>query len=148
MLMAADKFEGTVKVHTRKSMKKFEVDPTRHTLDLEVVRLATYAPGFLNKQVILVLWSNGVSGSLFRQLQKDYVQKLKNYYCLQNLGIKHEYPEELFQAFRFIQKKLSQMHEEGEDYFNDPFIKPLIKIICFNRFREVRKRFRIHDEFC
>mmetsp|Transcript_1810 Transcript_1810/g.1598 ORF Transcript_1810/g.1598 Transcript_1810/m.1598 type:complete len:104 (-) Transcript_1810:66-377(-) len=97
MLLAADKFAGDVKIHTRKSMRKFELDSSQKELDLEIVRPATYMTGYLNKQVILVLWANGVEISTFLALQFEYVKNLISYYHLEQFGSIYAYPEEIFQ---------------------------------------------------
>ena len=147
MLMATETFGGDVKVHTRKSMLKFSMEETKTSLDLEVVRLATYMPGYLNKQVILVLWANGIHQKIFQKMQFKFVEKLLSFFKLKYLNGEFEYPNEIFQSFRIIGKKLYEMHAKHINYSNDPFIKPMIKAICFNKFKEVRKRFRIYDEY-
>ena len=145
VLMTADLSDHSQKILVRKSMRKFELNPLQIDVDLEVIRLATYSPGYLNKQIILLLWSNGIDPQIFIDLQRNYFLKLKEYYNLQNLGINHKYPAELFQSFKFIQSKLIDLHAKGVDYYNDPFIKPIIKTIWYNRLRNLRKKFRIYD---
>lgn len=45
-------------------------------VDLEVVRLATYAAGYLSKQIIVMLWANGVDSTVMLNMQKWYVDEL------------------------------------------------------------------------
>ena len=129
VLMSAKFYDGDIKIYTRKSMRKFDLAAGQKKVELEVIRLATFSQGYLNKQIILVLWSNGVNISVFLQLQSAYISKLRGYFNLENLGIEYEFPSEIFQSFRFIQWKLSIMHKKGMDYYADPFIMPIIKII-------------------
>ena len=55
-------------------MRKFEMDDKK--VDLEVVRLATYAAGYLSKQIIVMLWANGVDSTVMLNMQKWYVDEL------------------------------------------------------------------------
>jgi len=47
-------------------MKKFDVPPG--LVDLDVIRLCTYSPLFLNKQIIVLLWHGGVPMEVFINL--------------------------------------------------------------------------------
>ncbi|CAI2372025.1 unnamed protein product [Moneuplotes crassus] len=147
VLLATNNLEDESKILTRKSMNKFGLRPTQVQLTLEVIRLATYMNGYLNKQIILVMWSNGIDEDVFIKIQQNYISELLSYYHLKNLDIDSRYPAELFQSFCIIQRKIEGMHNQGDDYYKDPFIKPIIKSICFNRLRDVCKKFRIFDEF-
>lgn len=52
-------------------MKKFEVNPG--DIDLDVIRLCTYSPLYLNKQIIALLWHGGVHEKTFIDLQNEQV---------------------------------------------------------------------------
>ena len=56
-------YTNDVVVLFTKGMKKFEVPET--DIDLDVIRLCTYSPAYLNKQVIELLWHGGVGHSVF-----------------------------------------------------------------------------------
>ncbi|CAI2372647.1 unnamed protein product [Moneuplotes crassus] len=147
VLLATNNLAGNCKVLTKKSMNKFELPESQTEVNLEVIRLATYMNGYLNKQIILVMWSNGIDENVFIKIQQNYISELLSYYHLKNLDIDSRYPAELFQSFCVIQRKIEGMHKQGDDYYKDPFIKPIIKSICFNRLRDVCKKFRIFDKF-
>ena len=74
VLMGCNMLEMGVKVYARPSMRKFEMDDKK--VDLEVVRLATYAAGYLSKQIIVMLWANGVDSTVMLNMQKWYVDEL------------------------------------------------------------------------
>ena len=50
-------------------MIKFKSDPT----DLEILEFNRYRPGFLNRQIIILLKSLRVSDSAFEELQHENV---------------------------------------------------------------------------
>ncbi|CAI2372036.1 unnamed protein product [Moneuplotes crassus] len=147
VLLATNNLSDGVKIKTRKSMNKFDLPEGYDVANLEVIRLATYMSGYLNKQIILVMWSNGIDEEVFIKIQKSYISTLLSYYNLENLDKDSKYPVELYQSFCIIERKLSEMYINGEDFYQDPFIEPIIKRICLNRLRDVRKKFRILDKF-
>ena len=98
MLLGYDKCKGSTLVYTRPSMKKFKYTGKHGKVDLEVVRLATYAPGYLSKQYIVMLWANGIFASKFVKMQKDYVNDMIACYNLEKIGIGYEFRQDLFQS--------------------------------------------------
>ncbi|KAM0687981.1 hypothetical protein COBT_000772, partial [Conglomerata obtusa] len=56
----------------RKSMKKYE---STHKM-LEIITFSQYIPGFLNRQIILLLESLGISKETFLNLHDDYISNL------------------------------------------------------------------------
>ncbi|CAI2367875.1 unnamed protein product [Moneuplotes crassus] len=147
MLMASQLFDGDdVQVKTRRSMRKFDLDPSIKSVDLEVVRLATYMPGYLNKQVLLVLWANGIEIDTFLGLQRNFVGNLIDYFKLKKFGSFYSYPEIILQSFRIITTRLYSMHAKDIPYHLDPFIAPMIKAISLSKFKGIKKKFRIYDE--
>lgn len=137
------------KVQVRQSMKKFEVSSEINPiLDLEVIRMATYSTGYLNKQVIGILWANGVEPEIFLEMQKRYVADIKSHYSTDSLKQRSsEYPYQVLSAIKFIDSKLKKAYKDV-DLYSDPFIGPLIKLVCYNRFYELRTRFRVYDPDC
>ena len=79
-------------------MKKFEYSTEDGKVDLEVVRLATYTPGYLNKQIIIILWANGIPETTFLKLQKDYVDDLVACFHLKSIGVDYEFRKDIFQS--------------------------------------------------
>lgn len=149
LVSSKNEFKGDVKVKIRKSMKKFERKEEDKKVDLDVIRMATYSHGYLNKQIIAILWSNGVEPKVFLDMQKAYVEDILNIYKLDKFKFKDDYPFMLFSSIKFLDYKLHSVHKEGRvDYYSDPFIGPLIKLVCYTKFKELRKRFRVFDKNC
>ena len=135
------------KVQVRPSMKKFEINTEIYnTLDLEVIRMATYSTGFLNKQVIGILWSNGVPEDVFLKMQNAYVETIYKQNDIFKMEVTEEYPAQLLSAIKFLTIKLRNVYKKGLNIYRDPLIGPLVKLVCYNRFTELRKRFRVYDE--
>lgn len=149
LVCSKDKFEGDVKVKVRKSMKKFDTKSDNNKVDLEVIRLATFSRGYLNKQIIAILWANGVEKEVFLDMQKKYVDHITSAFKLERNRSSDDIPFMLFSSIKFIDYKLRCVHKDDKiNYFKDPFIGPLIKLVCYNKFKELRKRFRVYDEYC
>ena len=45
-------------------------------MDLEIIRMATYSHGYLNKQIISILWANGIPEQIFLKMQKEYITEI------------------------------------------------------------------------
>ena len=128
-------------------MKKFEINTdVNNTFDLEVIRMATYSTGYLNKQVIGILWSNGVPEEIFLKMQNSYVETIYKQNDIFKMQMTDEYPTQLLSAIKFLTIKLRKVYEDGVNIYRDPLIGPLMKLVCYNRFTELRKRFRVYDE--
>ncbi|KAF8753423.1 RNA-dependent RNA polymerase [Rhizoctonia solani] len=68
MVRLDPKLEGRV-LCLRPSMTKFEAE---HDLSLEIARaFVTYSPCFLNRPLVVLLWSGGVEDDVFLNLMKD-----------------------------------------------------------------------------
>lgn len=78
-------------------MKKFEFGKTFEKIDLEIVRLATYMPGYLSKQIIIMLWANGVYDHELINMQDEYVKKLIAYFNCNQIGPEFDFKQDLFQ---------------------------------------------------
>jgi hypothetical protein len=146
LVKSNNEFNGDVKVKIRKSMKKFEQRKEDEKVDLEVIRAATYSCGYLNKQIIGILWSNGVEPEIFIDMQEKYVKEILDFSRFERKIVKDEVPFMLFSAIKHIDQKLYYVHKEGIEYMNDPFVGPLIKLVWYSKLREVKKRFRIFDK--
>ena len=149
LVSSNNEFKGDYKVKITKSMQKFDTVTKDGFVDLEVIRMATYSTGYLNKQIIGILWSNGVDEQIFLDMQKEYVNDLLSYFNLDN-SFHRDKPHMLFSSVKYINYKLWDVHKNSKsiDMFKDPFIGPLIKLLCFTKFKELRKRFRIFDRNC
>jgi len=62
-------------IYFRKSMIKFE--SSSFDQNLELLDYSKYRPGYLNRQIILLLLSNGLNPNIFLDLQKDNVLDLE-----------------------------------------------------------------------
>lgn len=123
-------FEGDVKVKIRKSMKKFEQNPDDTHADLDVIRMATYSQGFLNKQIISILWANGVEVPVFQEMQSKYAKQIKNIFDLDTMALRDDKDRYmLFSSIRHIDYKLFTLGEISGELFKDPFIGPLFKLV-------------------
>ena len=150
LVSSNNEFTGDYKIKITKSMQKFEtVTKEDGSVDLEVIRMATYSTGYLNKQIIGILWSNGVNESIFLEMQKNYVNDLLSYFNLDN-SFHKEAPMMLFSSVKFINYKLWFVEKNMKwiDLYKDPFTGPLIRLVCFSKFKELRKRFRVFDSKC
>ncbi|KAJ1307617.1 hypothetical protein OPQ81_001714 [Rhizoctonia solani] len=75
MVRLDPKLEGRV-LGIRPSMTKFEAD---HDLSLEIARaFVTYSPCFLNRPLIVLLWSGGVEDEVFVDLMKDALAEINS----------------------------------------------------------------------
>ena len=90
VLVVADKFEAGVKVRVRKSMRKFDLDPNQKTVDLEIIRSSSYSPGYLNKQIISILWANGVDEEYILNMQTEYISEITELYKMNKVDPKYE----------------------------------------------------------
>ena len=56
----------------------------------------------------------------------------------------------LFSSVKYINYKLFDVNKNKSDLdlYKDPFIGPLIKLVCFSKFKELKKRFRVYDNKC
>lgn len=139
VLVCSKNFEGDVKVKIRKSMKKFDTVIDNNKVDLEVIRLATYSHGYLNKQIIGILWANGIEPEIFIDMQRKYVEKIMALFKQERLIRQDDYPFMLFSSIKYLDYKLQSVHREGKlNYYKDPFIGPLIKLVCYSKFKELK----------
>ncbi|KAH7325213.1 RNA dependent RNA polymerase-domain-containing protein [Rhizoctonia solani] len=75
MVRLDPKLEGRV-LGIRPSMTKFNAD---HDLSLEIARgFVNYSPCFLNRPLIVLLWSGGVKDDVFVNLMKDELDKMNS----------------------------------------------------------------------
>lgn len=66
--------EESLKLQIRPSMRKFD---TKHS-NLEVIRAATFQPGHLNREIIVLLSSLSIQDKEFLSLQRDMVDRYNN----------------------------------------------------------------------
>jgi RNA-dependent RNA polymerase len=112
LVASNNKFEGDLKIKVRKSMKKFENKLDDKMVDLDVIRMATYSPGFLNKQIISILWANGVSVETFVKMQQSYVDDIINIYKLDKPSYNDEKLFMLFSSIKHIDYKLYDCYKK------------------------------------
>ena len=130
LVSSNNNFEGEIKVKIRKSMKKFDKKVEDTTVDLDVIRMATYSQGFLNKQIISILWANGVEAKVFLDMQKSYVEDIIALFNLDTMA--HRDDQKLFMLFssiKHIDYKLFTIKDSFVNFFTDPFIGPLLKLV-------------------
>ncbi|CAI2367533.1 unnamed protein product [Moneuplotes crassus] len=173
VLLSSKNFTEDYKVKVRPSMNKFELNSEDTEVDLEIIRGATYSYGYLNKQIITILWAGGVDSEIFIKMQRDYTDSLLEEIKALDSGSDFSLVKSYSNSVRHIntkigkvlrsnlkvQRQLEQLEEvKGDnsqreslqnsliDLSSDPFIHPLIRGICYNKLDEVRARFRIFDE--
>ena len=67
-------FEESKLIRIRDSMKKFEsIDPY---LILEIIKPAKFSQGYLNNQILLILYSNGVMFKTLETIQNEMISKI------------------------------------------------------------------------
>eukprot|EP00898_Chlorokybus_atmophyticus_P003162 jgi/Chlat1/3847/Chrsp26S03977 len=67
----------------RPSMKKFDSDVP----DFEVIQSADFWPGFLNRQIILLLSAAGIPDSVFQELQNQVVARLDGMFTIPEVAL-------------------------------------------------------------
>lgn len=121
-----------VKILFTDSMKKFDVSPGK--LDLDVIRLCTFSPLYLNKQIINLLWHGGVKKEIFIDLQEEQVESLLSAF---------EGTKENSKTERLIHQLLNSNTkgiEKGLDPITyklikqDPLVSTIIKTISYQQF--------------
>ena len=139
VLVVADKFKNGVKIHTRKSMRKFDLDPKQKKIDLEIIRSSGYSPGYLNKQIISILWANGVDEDYLLQMQKDYISEINELYTIDKVNFSKKIPLILLHSLNSnAQDKIFKMHSKGINYYKDPLLGPLIKAVCYQKIELIK----------
>ena len=73
-VLLSNSFAEDKVIRVRDSMKKFE--PNDPNLNLEIIKPAKYWQGFLNNQILLILYSNGVNFKTLETIQDEYISRL------------------------------------------------------------------------
>ncbi|CAF1363950.1 unnamed protein product [Rotaria sp. Silwood1] len=127
-----------IDVYFRESMNKFATK----TLSIDVIRTSLHPTvAYLNRQIILLLSSLGISNQIFLSLQDDMLKMLKAL-------------EGNFLEACEILKKLNNFDENGYHGFlisylkhlreqRDPFVRQLIRIIRTSLVKELRTKAKI-----
>ena len=108
VLLSSTTLTDNYKVKVRKSMEKFKLSPNDETVDLEVIRMATYSIGYLNKQIIQILWSNGVDAEIFLKMQKEYIKSIFSYFNYSFTAQSKKIFDELLWSVNFISKSMQR----------------------------------------
>jgi RNA-dependent RNA polymerase len=126
---------GQMRLSLRRSMEKFQ-SPDKN---LEVITCSTFLPAYLNRQIITLLSTLGVPGSVFKQLQDDMVSKLAGMFA------------DGKSALRLLsatcpgggQWTAKMMLEAGFDPRTEPHLRAMLQTFRAEQLRELRSRARI-----
>lgn len=141
VLLVNDELKGN-QIVLRKSMVKYPCESPEAAKYLDVVGWDKYLPGYLNRQIIILLRSLDVPDEAFLAFQKKYIQQLNNL----------SYNDLEANFFRVLGEA-----EEGEDSFaltvsslkkhfdlsKDLFFQEFLESIRDSKFDELKKRSRI-----
>ncbi|ORX92476.1 RdRP-domain-containing protein [Basidiobolus meristosporus CBS 931.73] len=124
-------------VHIRPSQVKFESD---HNI-LEIVKVATYIPCYLNRQIITLLSTLGVPDTVFLDLQQQMIKQLSTMSTSDAMAIKvltqnaDEYG---------ITRRMVELIRAGHRMRQDPYLVNLLKLFQISLLKDVKQRARIH----
>eukprot|EP00828_Plagiopyla_frontata_P043393 TRINITY_DN6753_c0_g2_i1.p1 TRINITY_DN6753_c0_g2~~TRINITY_DN6753_c0_g2_i1.p1 ORF type:complete len:522 (+),score=59.67 TRINITY_DN6753_c0_g2_i1:290-1855(+) len=108
----------------RESMIKFKKAPIAN---LEVLEFNKYRPGFLNRQIIILLLTLGVPDSAFVELQQEAIQDLHNFNLKDRNIFKYFNQEQIEEnEFASLQALIRNIINAGIDIENEPFVQGII----------------------
>jgi RNA-dependent RNA polymerase len=87
-----------------------------------------------------------VKASSFLTLQYEYASQMLKNYNIEDLKWDSKNLPDLLSFVNMVSSKISEVPVKGNELQNDPFILPLIKLVSFNKFSEVKEKFRIYDK--
>lgn len=107
---------------------------------LEIIRCATYSPGLLNRQVIILLNTLGVPEKVFMNILKKEVEGLNHLAFNMELNKNNT---ELFTCLPFFQSEVKRMLEGDTEC--DPLFTSVLSSFAFNRLVALKEKSKILD---
>jgi len=138
------KLEGQI-IKVRPSMIKFE---SEHR-ELGVIRCSSYSQGFLNRQIIILLYSLGVPKSVFlKMLEKDisrydYLTKKPNKALIENNQFANDYLKKCY----YFAPAVDSYVCNNLNLLNDPILCTIVKTIAISRILDLKLKGKIMDKF-
>ena len=124
----------------RDSMQKFH---SQHR-GLEVLNVAQFRYGYLNRQIILLLSTLGVKDPVFRKLQNDYLDSLKEVFTVPTeLKAKLLVAESDEAGSPPLVETLKSMLDAGFSPATDPFLRSAAQALYCRMVMELRQKQRI-----
>ncbi|ORX90474.1 RdRP-domain-containing protein [Basidiobolus meristosporus CBS 931.73] len=135
MVVPDDQMSGKL-VHLRPSQRKFS---SEHS-DLEIVRAAKFLPAYLNRQLVALLSTVGVSDGIFMHMQEEHLQLTDKI-----LGDQAQASEFLALHYRisWIGDALGDMITAGFLRSGDTFTKRLLGLLRNQALRDIQERARV-----
>ncbi|KAK9721562.1 hypothetical protein K7432_003305 [Basidiobolus ranarum] len=136
-VLALSPFVRGDQIQIRPSQIKFE---SHHNI-LEIVKVSTYIPCYLNRQIITLLSSLGVPDQVFLNLQQHMIKQLKTISTDDATAIKvltqntDEYG---------ITRRMIELIKAGHRTRQDPFIVNLLTLFQVSLLKDIKTRARIH----
>lgn len=129
----------------RPSMEKF---PSRH-LELEILNVACYRPGYLNRQFIILLSTLGIPDQVFLNLQHQAILSCKSLKTSKEelkkralYASKAEFASPIWQTI----VKLLEVASHSYNQVNDPFLQAVASALFTVAKTDIHERQRIHVE--
>lgn len=121
----------------RPSMRKFNAEGLK---TLGIVRVSSFAPAYLNHQIITLLNSQFIEDDVFLNLQRRMISRLKDMMRdpQQALFMFTQYSAES-ETFRI----LARMLQSGLDVKKEPFIANNVKLFQCYKLKEVKQKARV-----
>ena len=122
-------------VYVRKSMNKFFSDH----LSLEVCTYASSHPGYLNRQIILLLNGLGISNSTFLTLQREMITQLR-----QILSSEQSAKTYLKRTFPSYYKDIIYMLDHNLKLSDDEYLRGMINAYYLANIKLIKSKARIY----
>ena len=124
----------------RDSMYKF---PSTHR-GLEILNFAQFRFGYLNRQIILLLSTLGVKDPVFRKLQNDYLESLKEIFTVpKTLKGKLMVSDSDEAGCPLTVETVKSMLDSGLSPQSDPFLRAVAQALYNRMIMELRQKQRI-----
>lgn len=121
-------------IYVRNSMNKFDSDHYR----LEICSYAASHPGFLNRQIILILNSLGIGDEVFLNLQKNMIEELR-----MTLNSELAAEQNLRKTYPSYYKDLIYMLNNGMKLNQDAYLDGMISAIFLASVKLIKSKARI-----
>ena len=145
------------KICIRPSMKKFDCE----NFELGIVKRSNYSVGYLNRQIIILLYSLGVDKSIFINMLKDQLYNLENVLSsFQENKIKNrkhfnllkndkKLSEELLSKCYYFKPFIDNYLKYGDEFIfnNEPLINELLLTIITSNIKNLKSKGKILDNF-
>lgn len=168
-VLAVDPYLPKETICLRPSMKKYETKNPLTKENLWVIRMASFSPGYIGRQVISLLSDLGTQDKVFEEMIDIEIKKLENSldsfffeFKGQSLRIS-KYSLEMLEQLHIFYKnnKSNQLNRQNKDITNNklsssnsntflrtnPFFVGIYNTIKSYRLKTLREKCKIHDQY-